>query len=260
MLSINNNDNAEIKRVTHEWLIRFAELYPFKLTEDYYAEDLPRNCNKPGYMPKNPKGSYNPYRTKYHFSELTPGMITRFNDNHVFFYGETIDIGISCDELENTITPNELKCLFKIGRFDETANIHATLTEPMTFSEVWPLIAHCESTITVDIKNLIYDKGMISTLHKHKLFPTVQFQCFNLDISDEAILDFFDFVLSLPVRPGCVSLRLLQTKPVSLGEAIIAKIKCANVGASYNNLLTPTNNFTAIEACEEKSYIFCGFW
>uniref|UniRef100_A0A7E4VIE3 F-box domain-containing protein n=1 Tax=Panagrellus redivivus TaxID=6233 RepID=A0A7E4VIE3_PANRE len=189
------------------------------------------------------------------FAVATSGELSWFKNNRISFNAEDLYI-ISKNDSENNaeLTPDELIYLLKFSSFDNEIEISANLSEPMLFTEIWPMMAHCK-TVTLRIKNLIYDENMTTAFRESQVCPqTMQFNW--VDIPDKAILEVFDYLVSLPVRPRLFRFFLSQPKQESLGEAITKKYTCAGIPEVYP--WQPDGMFNQVE-CIEDSCVYINF-
>uniref|UniRef100_A0A7E4V0V5 FTH domain-containing protein n=1 Tax=Panagrellus redivivus TaxID=6233 RepID=A0A7E4V0V5_PANRE len=293
-MSFNSNDSA-VKRFTYDWLIRFAELHPFK-TDEYFnyekqnqwitintnerrPEDYPSKYAALSpmfstlitrHMPhsfysdvanleiNNGKIQIYDYRGRLqqltlpshktfklifcgwcYFTRLTSGMINWFKANGVFFYGNELYVGYDFELKisECYITFDELTYLLKFCNFDTALKIRATLTEAVEFAQICPLLAHCKN-IRLAITNLTCTDNIVAALRDNQICPDV-FEIAELDVSDKAVLEMFDYFVALPNRPNMLCFEFAQRKPVSLSEAMTEK--CA--GAELECLKIPVVPF-----------------
>uniref|UniRef100_A0A7E4VN94 FBA_2 domain-containing protein n=1 Tax=Panagrellus redivivus TaxID=6233 RepID=A0A7E4VN94_PANRE len=292
-----------IKRFTYDWLIRFAELHPFKVSDfnsdrylfktynSKYAQIsalfnilLARHAPNIVYIGEKDWNAnffnkrcvferdidlsyyvflYNLGRSKkvtvfvsetFLLLDIVPGAITTIkNDRHVL-YGRRLDVLYNKDRAVNTVTPaitsEELKYLVKFGRFKRSIFIDVTLTNPVTFSEIWPLVSKCR-VLFLSIKNLIYNDNIANALRKNKCPSFITLK--KIDISDKALLEMFDFFLVRPVR----HLRLFfkQRKDKLIGKAIIDKYKCAEDPELNLDEYAPGAMFSYIECKSDGVFI-----
>uniref|UniRef100_A0A7E4VZL0 FTH domain-containing protein n=1 Tax=Panagrellus redivivus TaxID=6233 RepID=A0A7E4VZL0_PANRE len=286
-----------IKRFTYDWLIRFAELHPFtsipgrrlKLINykphfSQYAVISPLFTKllikymphlvysrylviKNGEIQKNTlslREKHVIFICQYlNLKCLTSETVAFLKKNAIFFYAEWYKIEPTnllekINFLESVITPDDLKYLLKYRHCFDNFQIEARLTEPMMFDELFPFIAHC-GLICLNVENLIYGKMMADVLRESQSCPK-KLWFHRLDVSQEAVLDLLDAILSLPTRPDAVHLCFTIPQPVSFAKNIVDKYKSFD---DKENLTLPSYPpspmFREMHSIREDSIIYIHF-
>uniref|UniRef100_A0A7E4WAX4 DUF58 domain-containing protein n=1 Tax=Panagrellus redivivus TaxID=6233 RepID=A0A7E4WAX4_PANRE len=161
------------------------------------------------------------------FTSLTPGMITSFMKNRVFFYGKKLRILSFKNSTKSCMTPDELRYLLKNHNVEREVSIDVVLTTPVSISEILPLVAHCKK-IRFGIPNLVYGENIANVFHHNRVCPT-SLDINHLKLSDTAVLEMFDYLLSLQVRPHTICMTFQHQKSEALAEEIKQKYRRAGL-------------------------------
>uniref|UniRef100_A0A7E5A0L6 F-box domain-containing protein n=1 Tax=Panagrellus redivivus TaxID=6233 RepID=A0A7E5A0L6_PANRE len=279
------SNNTVIERFTYDWLIRFAELHPFKFPDkDFFTNMqftptvLSSNYSSVSplftklinqYMPyvryvemlnihdgviqECDLPSVNKYKiyicTHCCFHSLTPGEFTAFKNNRVMFYGKLLTIEDSLAN-RNGITPDELRYMTKYRNFDISVKLLADFAQPTKFSEICSLIKHCRN-ITLNCPNLTFDENMLYVLRGNQFCP----RTYNIDapiISDRAVLEMIEYFMDSP-EVHDVSLILLREKIEALRSGLIDKY---GNSAKYIIMLSARDNNSICVSTSWKNKIY----
>uniref|UniRef100_A0A7E4V8J9 FTH domain-containing protein n=1 Tax=Panagrellus redivivus TaxID=6233 RepID=A0A7E4V8J9_PANRE len=105
-------------------------------------------------------------------------------------------------------------------------------TEPVTFSELWPLLTYCD-IIELDILNMIYDENIGQAMLKYRgvKFKAIEF-C-NLPVSQNIFMSIIDYFLSFSEFPYRVEMSFpAETAPSEL-QMFLVSARQAMENAGY---------------------------
>uniref|UniRef100_A0A7E4W7D1 Glycosyltransferase family 92 protein n=1 Tax=Panagrellus redivivus TaxID=6233 RepID=A0A7E4W7D1_PANRE len=254
-MSTKSNDTA-IKRFTYDWLIRFAELHPFEVTNPIFEDAPPSKYTAISPLFTTLMVRHKP--TFWYYSELRlkhNNMQTRVNPSNsmkrniiickfVEFHGHVSDIvaafiknRVTCYSNSmristGTVSPDDLKYLFKYRNHDKVAILTGVnLTKPMPVTDFWPLIMHCKS-ILFNMEEFAHGEGIANAIKEYRLCPD-ELYVSGLDMPKNAVLDVFDSILALPTHPKNVNLRFLQNQTASLARAVIKTYVFSGVAVKH---------------------------
>uniref|UniRef100_A0A7E5A0G4 FTH domain-containing protein n=1 Tax=Panagrellus redivivus TaxID=6233 RepID=A0A7E5A0G4_PANRE len=128
------------------------------------------------------------------FIDVPAGSISKLQSECVYFFLKDLELRNS------TFTPNELKYLLSQSKLEDFITINCKLIEAMNFSEIWPYIAGCRSSMHLSIENLVYDENYAPIVECDKSRIT-KFACarhFNFDHLPKSfdILKLIDFLMA----------------------------------------------------------------